>query len=295
MAQSKKARHKKKPARSERPVDECLSDKRPPDKRMRDDEDDHSEIGKRDYREKLRALQIELVKLQKHIIARGLRVLLLFEGRDAAGKDGLIKRIVQHASPRETRVVALGVPSDREASEWYFQRFVPYLPAAKELVLFNRSWYNRAGVERVMVFCSERDYKAFMQAVCPFETLLVRDGLLLFKYYLDISRAEQKQRLALRLEDPLKQWKRSPVDNAAMKHWDEYSRARNDMLRHTCHEAAHWTIVRADDKRAARLSAIADFLSRMEFRGKDKRLAKPDRTLVFPFTEKALASGAIAP
>ncbi len=260
-----------------------------------DDEDDRSEIGKSAYRQKLRALQIELVKLQKHIIARDLRVLVIVEGRDAAGKDGLIKRIVQHASPRETRVVALGKPSDREESEWYFQRFVPYLPAATELVLFNRSWYNRAGVERVMGFCNERDYKAFMDAVCPFEDLLVGDGLLLFKYYLDISREEQVRRLKERRTDPLKQWKRSPVDDAALKHWDDYSKARDAMLVHTCHDTASWSIVRADDKRAARLGTIADLLSRIDFHGKDKSLAKPDRNVVFPFTERALEQGLLAP
>jgi polyphosphate kinase 2 len=260
-----------------------------------DDEDVASAVGKRAYRARLRALQIELVKLQKHIIAQGLRVLVLVEGRDAAGKDGLIKRIVQHASPRETRVVALGKPSDREAGEWYFQRFVTHLPAKSELVLFNRSWYNRAGVERVMGYCTKRDYDAFMEAVCPFEQLLVRDGLVLLKYYLDISKAEQRRRLADRRKDPLKQWKQSPVDDAALKRWDEYSRARDAMLRHTCHGAASWTIVRADDKRAARLAAIADLLSRMEFRGKDKRLARPDRGVVFPFTERALEQGALAP
>jgi polyphosphate kinase 2 len=263
--------------------------------RPMDDEDDRSAIGKSAYRHKLRALQIELVKLQKHIIEEGLRVLVIVEGRDAAGKDGLIKRIVQHASPRETRVVALGKPSDREESEWYFQRFVPHLPAACELVLFNRSWYNRAGVERIMGFCSEADYKAFMDAVCPFEDLLVRDGILLFKYYLDISRAEQAQRLKDRRTDPLKQWKRSPVDDAALKHWDDYSKARDAMLMHTCHRTAAWTIVRADDKRVARLNAIADLLSRLDFRGKDGKLARPNRNVVFPFSEGALERGALAP
>ena len=173
------------------------------------------------YKEELRQLQIELVRAQKHLIANGRRVLVIFEGRDAAGKDGAIKRIVEHLSPRDTRVVALGKPSDREETEWYFQRFVPHLPAAGELALFNRSWYNRAGVERVMGFCSEGQAQDFLKNVVPFEKMLVRSGLQLIKYYLDISREEQRKRLKKRAGDPLTQWKISPVDQVAARKWGQ--------------------------------------------------------------------------
>nr|WP_256360972.1 hypothetical protein [Methylomonas koyamae] len=162
---------------------------------------------KPDYKDVLQQLQVELVKLQNHIIKHGDKILILFEGRDAGGKDGTIKRIIQHLSPREIRVVALGKPSDRDNSTWYFQRYTAHLPAAQELVLFNRSWYNRAGVERVMGFCSDNEYHEFIETVSHYEQLLVRSGIKLLKYYLDISKGEQKKRLAQRQQDPLKQWK----------------------------------------------------------------------------------------
>src|SRR5574340_759422 len=171
-----------------------------------------------EYNNALHRLQIELVKLQKHIIAHGERILVIFEGRDAGGKDGTIKRIVEHLSPRETRVAALGKPSDREASAWYFQRYVPYLPVAEEMVLFNRSWYNRAGVERVMGFCSEKEHEEFLETVTTFEQMLIRSGITLIKYYLDISKHEQEKRLEDRRKDPLKQWKTSPIDAAGEVH-----------------------------------------------------------------------------
>jgi polyphosphate kinase len=185
------------------------------------------------YKASLRALQIELVKVQKHIIKHGHRVLVIFEGRDASGKDGTIKRIVAHMSPRETRVVALGKPSDRDRVSWYFQRFVPYLPAAEEFILFNRSWYNRASVERVMGFCTESEYESFLQDVLPFEHMLIGAGIQIVKYYLDISKKEQDERLRDRRDDPLMQWKRSPIDDVAVKHWDNYSEARDQMFART--------------------------------------------------------------
>ena len=190
-------------------------------------------ITQQEYKEKLHALQIELVKLQRHFIKYDDKILVLLEGRDAAGKDGTIKRIIQHLSPRETRVVALGAPSDRDRSAWYFQRYVPHLPAAREFVLFNRSWYNRAGVERVMGFCTPKEYEEFMETVLNFENMLVRSGIKLLKYYLDISRSEQKKRLNSRRKDPLKQWKVSPIDEKAVKRWDDYSQARNAMFSRT--------------------------------------------------------------
>lgn len=258
-----------------------------------DDDEDLEEDGK-GYKKTLHALQIELVKLQKHIIANDLRILVIFEGRDAAGKDGTIKRIVEHLSPRETRVVALGKPSDRETSQWYFQRYAPFLPAADEFVLFNRSWYNRAGVERVMGFCNDTQYEAFMDAVGPFEDMLVRDGILLFKYYLDISKDEQKARLADRKKDPLKQWKISPIDDCALAHWDDYSNARNEMLIRTNHHAAPWHVVVANDKKLARLNVIRDLLSRIAYDGRKRSLAKPDPKIVFPFAPEKLLSDLIA-
>jgi polyphosphate kinase 2 len=247
------------------------------------------------YKNALRHLQVELVKLQRHLIQNDLKILVLIEGRDAAGKDGLIKRIVQHLSPRETRVVALGIPSDRDRSSWYFQRYAPHLPSAQEMVLMNRSWYNRAGVERVMGYCSDGEYEEFMTSVLPFERMLVNSGIQLFKYYLDISKDEQRRRLEDRRVNPLKQWKVSPIDRVAIEHWDDYSAARSDMLTRTHGERAPWYVVRADDKKATRLNVIRDLLSRVDCPDKDEHAATPDREIVFPFEPKHLRSGAIAP
>ena len=252
-------------------------------------------MKKKAYRRELLKLQIELVKLQRHIIAHDDRILVIFEGRDAAGKDGTIKRITEHMSPRETRVVALGPPSDRDESEWYFERYVRHLPAAREMVLFNRSWYNRAGVERVMGFCSKAQTREFLDVVPGFEAMLARSGMKLFKYYLDVSRREQKRRLAARAKDPLKQWKLSPVDAKATKYWDEYSKARNQMLTRTHTEAAPWIIVRADDKETAQLNVIRDLLSRLDYKHRDKRLIKPDRDIVRDFDPTLIETGMIAP
>jgi polyphosphate kinase 2 len=252
-------------------------------------------VKKKTYRRELLKLQIELVKLQRHIIAHDDRILVIFEGRDAAGKDGTIKRITEHMSPRETRVVALGPPSDRDESEWYFERYVRHLPAAREMVLFNRSWYNRAGVERVMGFCSKAQTREFLDVVPGFEAMLARSGMRLFKYYLDISRREQKRRLAARAKDPLKQWKLSPVDAKATKYWDDYSNARNQMLTRTHTEAAPWIIVRADDKETAQLNVIRDLLSRLDYKHRDKRLIKPDRDIVRDFDPTLIKTRMIAP
>jgi len=265
-----------------------------PGKSKHDDGEAPAPVAKKRYREDLRALQVELARLQRHVIAEGWRVLVVLEGRDAAGKDGAIKRIVQHMSPRDTRVVAPGKPSDRERSEWYFQRFVEHLPAAGEIVLFNRSWYNRAGVERVMGFCTSIELDAFMDAVGPFEALLVRDGIRLFKYYLDIDRDEQRRRLASRRNDPLKQWKISPVDAVALKHWKAYSAARNAMLARTHHPAAPWHVAHSNDKRAARLNLIRDLLMRLPYDGRREALALPDPAVVFPYDALAVENGALA-
>lgn len=238
-----------------------------------------------DYKQELRHLQVELVKIQHHVIKHGHKVLILFEGRDASGKDGAIKRITQHLSPRETRVVALGKPSDKDRVSWYFQRYAPFLPAAQEMVLFNRSWYNRAGVEWVMDFCTETERETFLNDVLPFEEMLMASGMQIIKYYLDISKAEQKKRLHRRREDPLKRWKSSPIDDVAVKHFDAYTEARDAMLSRTSSNSSPWVIVRADNKRVARLNVIKDLISRLACPQTDKHLAKPDSSVVFNYSD----------
>jgi polyphosphate kinase 2 len=251
-------------------------------------------ISHEDYDAQLHMLQVELVKLQRHNIRHQNKILIIFEGRDGAGKDGSIKRIVEFLSPRETRVVALGPPSDRERSAWYFQRYVAQIPVAGELVLFNRSWYNRAGVEHVMGFCSKDEYEAFLQSVPKFEEMLIHSGIHLLKYYLDISKDEQKRRLADRERDPLKQWKRSAVDAVAVKRWKSYSTARDAMLLRTHTEASPWRIVSADNKLLARLNLMRDILSRLHYAGKKNTLVRPDRDIVFDFTPECIGAGGLA-
>jgi polyphosphate kinase 2 len=251
--------------------------------------------AKRSYKGGLRKLQVELVKLQHHLIKCDDKILTILEGRDAAGKDGTIKRIMQHLSPRETRVVALGKPSDQDRSSWYFQRYVPHLPAVQQIVLFNRSWYNRAGVERVMGFCTEAEHEEFMGSVSDFEHMLVRSGIQLLKYYLDISKDEQKRRLKDRKADPLKRWKISPIDDQALKYWKQYSAARNEMLARSHNPMAPWTIVRADDKRQTRLNVIRDVLGRLHYKDKGKRLIRPDPERLFSFDTSYLENGLLAP
>lgn len=233
------------------------------------------------YEAELRLLQIELVKLQNSLISKGDQILVILEGRDTAGKDGSIKVITQHLSPRETRVVALGKPSDAEASEWYFQRYVAELPKKGEFVLFNRSWYNRAGVEVVMKFCTKSQHANFMATVNGFESILVSSGMTILKYYLDISKKEQAVRLQDRAKDPLKQWKISPIDQQAQKHWNAYSKCRNEMLEKTSSSDAPWIIVKANDKKVAHLNMIKDLLSRVSYPGKDKSLLKVDKDITY--------------
>ena len=235
------------------------------------------------YKAELRALQIELVKLQRDIIRKNEKILVILEGRDSAGKDGSIKRIIEHLSPRETRVVALSKPSDREVSQWFFQRYIEHLPSAAEMVFFNRSWYNRAGVEKVMGFCTDQQYEEFFAEVNNFEGMLVRSGIHLFKFYLDISRDEQKQRLEARKDDPLKQWKTSPIDEKALKHWKDYSEARNIMFARSHSPFAPWIIVNANDKKVARLQLIKGILSRLSYTGKDEMRVLPDQYIVFEY------------
>jgi len=240
-----------------------------------------------DYATELRGLQIELAKLQHYIIEKQIQLLVILEGRDTAGKDGTIKSITEHLSPRDTRVVALNKPSLREQGEWYFQRYVVELPTAGEWVIFNRSWYNRAGVEKVMGFCTDAQYKQFMATVNEFESLLVGSGIQLIKYYLDIDKEEQAKRLKDRATDPLKQWKVSPVDQKAQKMWNKYSIARDLMLKQTSSEDAPWTVIDANDKKLTHLNIIRDLLSRVKYPGKDQKILKVDSAIVLPCTVKS--------
>jgi polyphosphate kinase 2 len=246
----------------------------------------------KNYAKTLHTLQVELVKLQNHVIAHGEKILIILEGRDGAGKDGTIKRITEHLSPRDIRVVALPKPSDVEATQWYFQRYVTHLPAAGEIVIFNRSWYNRAGVEKVMGFCSDADYDRFLRAAPVFEAMLAESGTHIIKYYLDIDRHEQKARLEARRDDPLKQWKISPIDEKALKHFDDYTKARDTMLRLTDSAAAPWTVVRADDKKAARLAILTDLITRINYH--EAKQHEIDKDILRRFDEACLTNGMLA-
>ena len=222
---------------------------------------DKRKIPNKIYEQELAKLQIELVKLQEWVKATDLKVVVLFEGRDAAGKGGTIKRITQSLNPRVCRVVALATPTEREKTQWYFQRYVPHLPAAGEIVLFDRSWYNRAGVERVMGFCSEDEYEEFMRSCPEFERMLVRSGVLLIKYWFSVSDDEQERRFQSRITDPTKRWKLSPMDLESRQRWAEYSKAKDVMFAHTDIKQAPWYVVEADVKKRARLNCINHFLS----------------------------------
>jgi len=230
----------------------------------------------------MQELYAELVKLQKKVISSNLKLLVILEGRDAAGKDGTIKRIIKHLSPRETRVVALGKPSDLQEREWYFQRYTQHLPVSAEFVIFNRSWYNRAGVEKVMGFCTGKQYKSFFKEVELFEQMLADAGFIILKYYLDISKDEQEKRLEDRVKDPLKQWKTSPIDKEAGKYWKEYSDARDEMLLKTNFEYAPWFVVSADHKEQTHIDLITHLLKRMDYDSKDEHSLSHECDLVYP-------------
>ena len=223
------------------------------------------DLKRKDYAKTLEKLYIELVDLQRWIIATGKRVAVVFEGRDAAGKGGVIKAISEPLNTRYTRIVALPKPSEREATEWYFQRYVEHLPAAGELVLFDRSWYNRAGVERVMGFCSESDVEEFFRSVPEFERMLVRSGIILIKYWFSITDEEQHLRFTMRIQDPLKQWKLSPMDVQARARWEQYTKAKEAMLEHTHIPEAPWHVVEAVDKKKARLNCISHLLEQIPY------------------------------
>jgi len=221
----------------------------------------HAKLGPREYERELRRLQIELVKAQEWVRTQGLKIVVVFEGRDAAGKGGTIKRITESLNPRWVRVVALPTPTERERTQWYFQRYVAHLPAAGEIVLFDRSWYNRAGVERVMGFCTEEEYQEFLRSCPEFERMLVRSGILLVKYWFSVGDAEQERRFQARVNDPTKRWKLSPMDLESRARWVDYSRAKDEMFAHTDIKQAPWHVVNADDKPRARLNCISHLLS----------------------------------
>jgi polyphosphate kinase len=217
------------------------------------------------FERELEKLQRELVLLQGYIKAKGLKVAVIFEGRDAAGKGGVIKRITERTNPRVVRVVALAAPTERERTQWYFQRYTAHLPAAGEMVLFDRSWYNRAGVERVMGFCTDQEYEEFMRSCPDFERMLVRSGIKLIKYWFSVSDEEQERRFQIRANDPMRRWKLSPMDVESREKWVEYSRAKDEMFRYTDITHAPWYVVNADDKRRARLNCIAHLLSMIPY------------------------------
>ncbi len=224
-------------------------------------EQDSKNIKNKFYFAELAKLQIELVKLQEWVKFKGLRVVIIFEGRDAAGKGGAIKRITECLSPRIARVVALPAPTEREKTQWYFQRYTPHLPAAGEIVMFDRSWYNRAGVERVMGFCTEEEYRDFLRSCPEFERMLVRSGIILIKYWFSVSDEEQERRFQARLDDPTKRWKLSPMDLKSRARWIEYSRAKDEMFKYTDIKQAPWYVVNSDVKRRARLNCISHLLA----------------------------------
>ena len=248
------------------------------------------ETGVYPYQTKMRAkvyekqkaeLQVELLKVQKWVKDTGQKIVLLFEGRDAAGKGGTIKRFMEHLNPRSARVVALEKPTEIESSQWFFQRYIQHLPSAGEIVFFDRSWYNRAGVERVMGFCSPNDYLEFMRQCPDLEKMFVRSGVRLFKYWFSVTRAEQARRFKSRRADPLKQWKLSPIDQASMDKWDDYTEAKEAMFFYTDTADAPWTVVKSDDKKRARLNTMQHFLSSLPYPGKDTRIVHgPDPLIV---------------
>jgi polyphosphate kinase 2 len=222
-------------------------------------------VNKKKYEKELARLQVELVKLQEWIRFKGIKLVVIFEGRDAAGKGGVIKRITESLNPRAARVVALPAPTEREKTQWYFQRYVANLPAAGEMVLFDRSWYNRAGVERVMGFCTEDEYREFLRSVPEFERMLVRSGIILVKYWFSVSDKEQEKRFQDRIADPTKRWKLSPMDLQSRSRWVEYSKAKDEMFAHTDIKQAPWYVVNADNKLCARLNCIHHLLGLIPF------------------------------
>lgn len=244
---------------------------------MKTSSTDSSKDKKFDYDEELAKLHEELVYLQEWVKTQGLKVVIIFEGRDASGKGGTIKRFTEPLNPRVCKVVALGVPTEKEKTQWYFQRFVPYLPAAGEMVLFDRSWYNRAGVEKVMGFCTDNEYNEFLRSCPEFERMLVRSGIIILKYWFSVSDEEQEKRFKNRISNPLKRWKFSPMDLESRSRWLEYSKAKDNMFAHTDTKQVPWFVVNADNKKKARLNCISHILSQIPYEKIDlKPVELPD-------------------
>jgi polyphosphate kinase len=242
-----------------------------------------TKMTRKEYERGKRALQIELLKMQGWVKETGQKVVLLFEGRDAAGKGGTIKRFTEHLNPRGASVVALAKPTEREREEWYFQRYIAHLPTAGEIVMFDRSWYNRAGVERVMGFCTPREYLEFMRQAPELERMLVRSGIHLFKFWFSVSRAEQRTRFSVRSTDPVRQWKLSPMDVQSLDKWDDYTEAKEAMFFYTDTADAPWTVVKSNDKKRARIEAMRHVLSTLDYSGKDTDVVGvPDPLIVGP-------------
>ncbi len=233
-----------------------------------------NKITRHFYEDHKKALQIELLKAQKWVKESGEKIVVLFEGRDAAGKGGTIKRFMEHLNPRGARVVALEKPSEAERGQWYFQRYIQHLPTAGEIVLFDRSWYNRAGVERVMGFCQPNEYLEFMRQAPELERMLVRSGVRLFKFWFSVSQDEQARRFKQRANDPLKQWKLSPIDKLAREKWDDYTTAKEAMFFHTHTADAPWTVIKSDDKKRARLNCMQHFLHHLPYPNKNARITR---------------------
>ncbi|MFO1173285.1 MAG: polyphosphate kinase 2 [Hyphomicrobiaceae bacterium] len=240
-----------------------------------------SHIARKEYEAEKALLQIELLKVQEWVKATGQKIILIFEGRDAAGKGGTIKRFMEHLNPRGARVVALDKPTERERSQWYFQRYIAHLPASGEIVMFDRSWYNRAGVERVMGFCTPNDYLEFMRQAPELERMFARSGIHLFKYWFSVTRQEQLRRFNSRENEPLKKWKLSPIDRQSLDKWDDYTEAKEAMFFHTDTADAPWTIIKSDDKMRARLNTMRHFLASLPYTEKDESVVgEPDPLIV---------------
>lgn len=240
-----------------------------------------TKMRRKAYEQHKQELQVELLKLQRWVQETGQKVVIIFEGRDAAGKGGTIKRFMEHLNPRSARVVALNKPTDEEKTQWYFQRYIEHLPSAGEIVLFDRSWYNRAGVERVMNFCDATEYLEFMRQCPELERMLVRSGIHLFKYWFSVTQEEQRRRFKARERDPLKQWKLSPIDMASLDKWDDYTEAKEAMFFYTDIADAPWTIVKSDDKKRARINCMQHFLSSMPYPDRDRHIVRgPDPLIV---------------
>jgi polyphosphate kinase 2 len=238
-------------------------------------------LGRRSYEKQKAALQVELLKVQKWVKNSGQKIVILFEGRDAAGKGGTIKRFMEHLNPRGARVIALEKPTDSERNQWYFQRYFNHLPSAGEFVMFDRSWYNRAGVERVMGFCTPSEYLEFMRQCPEIERMLVRSGIRLYKYWFSVTQKEQRKRFESRQGDPLKQWKLSPIDLESLDKWNDYTEAKEAMFFYTDTADAPWVIIKSNDKKRARLACMRHFLSTLDYEGKDESVVgQPDPLLV---------------